>query len=114
MLDTGCLGCGASDDCYVQHENTARLYLKGGKARIEWPEWDAGYYAGDGSIETQSIEFDQSLLNMTPHELGEWLEERSRERDRIIMDRRALEQARIEQQERSLLARLEQKYKEMK
>jgi hypothetical protein len=56
-------------------EEFGDLRIVGDNAVLYWPEWESGYYAGDGSIERQSLGFPLSLLLLSDDALSVWKDE---------------------------------------
>lgn len=57
---------------YCDEERHARIVVVGDAAKLSWPEWASGYYAGEGNIETQSVRFPAALLLLSAEELAKW------------------------------------------
>ena len=56
-------------------EEFGDLRIVGDNAVLYWPEWESGYYAGEGSIERQSLPFPLSLLLLSDDALSVWKDE---------------------------------------
>jgi hypothetical protein len=56
-------------------EEFGDLRIVGDNAVLYWPEWESGYYAGEGSIERQSRGFPLSLLLLSDDALSAWKDE---------------------------------------
>lgn len=53
-------------------EEFAGIEIDGDKATLFWPEYEDGYYAGDGSMQRQSVSFPSRLLLMSLEEIATW------------------------------------------
>lgn len=98
----------------IAEQEYARISVDGDEATLIWPEYAGGYYAGDGSIETQSIKFPAELLLMSIDQLKVWKAAHRKQYDDNEKAKREFEaRARAAQrtaEELRLLAALKEKY----